>query len=128
MIQHVVPGNGPSPLVFAEVRQVGGAVTRVDASANAYGNRGASLLLQMIGVTPTPEAHSQLAQYIGQIKAQLRPYLTGGVYMNFLEGEESQQWVSDGFSPETYQRLMVLKTAYDPHNRLRSGFNILSTR
>jgi len=128
LIQHVVPGNGPSPLIFAEVRHVGGAVARVSSQANAYGNRDASLLLQMIGMTPTPEAYSQLAQYTGQIKTRLRPYLTGGVYMNFLEGGESQERVGDAFSPETYQRLVMLKTTYDPHNRLRSGFKILPTR
>jgi len=128
LIRYAVPGNGPSPLIFAEVRHVGGAVVRVNSQANAYGNRDASLLLQMVGVTPTPEAYSQLVQYTAQIKAQLRPYLTGGVYMNFLEGEESQQRVEDGFSPEAYQRLRMLKAAYDPHNCLRSGFNILPAR
>jgi hypothetical protein len=126
LMRHVVPGNGPSPLVFAEVRHVGGAVTRGNSQRSAYGNRDASLLLQMIGVTPTPEAYSHLARYIDQIKTELRPYLTGGVYMNFLEGEESQQRVKDGFSPEGYQRLAALKAAYDPQNRLRSGFHIRS--
>ena len=128
LIQHLAPGDGPSPLVFAEVRHVGGAVARVNSQANAYGNREASLLLQMAGVTPTPEAHRHLAHYTAQIKAQLRPYLTGGVYLNFLEGEESQQRVADGFSPEAYRRLTALKAAYDPDNHLHSGFNILPSR
>jgi FAD/FMN-containing dehydrogenase len=79
----------------------------------------------MIGVTPTPEAHSQLGQYTARIKAELRPHLTGGAYLNFLEGEESQQRVKEGFSVEAYHRLTALKAAYDPTNRLRSGFNIL---
>jgi FAD/FMN-containing dehydrogenase len=124
LIRYVVPGNGPSPLVCAEVRHVGGAVARVNPQTNAYGNRDASLLLQMIGLTPTPDASRYLAQYTGQIKAELQPDLTGGVYMNFLEGEESQQRVEDGFSPEAYERLAALKAAYDPYNRLHSGFNI----
>lgn len=128
LIRYGFPGNGPSPLIFAEVRHVGGAVARVNSQANAYGNRDAALLLQMVGVTPTPEAYGHLVRYTNQIKEQLQPYLTGGVYMNFLEGEESQQRVKDGYSPETYQRLTALKTAYDPNNRLRSGFNILSVR
>ena len=117
-------GHGPSPLIFAEVRHVGGAVARVKAQASAYGNRDASLLLQMVGATPSPEAYSTLKQYTTQIKQQLQPYLTGGVYLNFLEGEESQQRVEDGYSPEAYQRLSRLKAAYDPDNRLRSGFNL----
>lgn len=128
LIRHVAPGSAISPLVFAEVRHVGGAVARVDPLASAYGNREASLLLQMVGPAPTPEAYGHLAQYTNQIKEHLRPYLTGGVYMNFLEGEESQRRVESGFSPAAYQRLMALKAAYDPDNRLRSGFNVQPAR
>lgn len=124
LIQYTVPSNGPSPLIFAEIRHAGGAVAKVSSEAGAYSNRDASLLLQMAGVTPTPEAHSHLVQYTNEIKAHLQSYLTGGVYMNFLEGEESQQRVEGGFSPEAYQRLVRLKATYDPDNRLRSGFNI----
>jgi hypothetical protein len=69
-------------------------------TAPAYGNHDASLLLQMIGMTPTPEAYGYLQQYTAQIKERLQPYLTGGVYMSFLEGEESQQHVNDGYAPE----------------------------
>ncbi|MBE7552885.1 MAG: FAD-binding oxidoreductase [Anaerolineales bacterium] len=129
LLRTVAPGShGPSPLIFAEMRHVGGAVARVSPQASAYGNRDAAFLLHLLGVTPTPEAYRQLAQYAGQIKEQLRPYLTGGVYMNFLEGEESQRRVESGYSPEAYQRLAALKAAYDPDNRLRSGFNIQPTR
>lgn len=129
LLRTVAPGsNGPSPLIFAEIRHVGGAVARVSPQASAYGNRDAAFLLHLLGVTPTPEAYRQLAQYTGQIKEQLRPYLTGGVYMNFLEGEESQRRVESGYSPEAYQGLAALKAAYDPDNRLRSGFNIQPAR
>jgi FAD/FMN-containing dehydrogenase len=44
--------------------------------------------------------------------------------MNFLSGEESQQRVESGYSPDAFRRLMALKAEYDPDNRLRSGFNI----
>lgn len=128
LLRHVTPGDGPSPLIFAEVRHFGGAIARVSPEASAFGNRDASLLLHMLGVTPTPEAYRQVAQYAGQVKEQLRPYLTGGVYMNFLEGEESQRRVESGYSTEAYRRLAALKAAYDPDNRLRSGFNIQPAR
>lgn len=129
LIQHTVPaGPGPKPLVFAEVRHVGGAVAKTDATVGAFGNRDASLHLQMLGLAPTPEIGSQLAQYTTRIKSQLESCLTGGVFMNFLEGEESQQQVQNGFSPEAYRRLVALKIAYDPDNLLYSGFNITPAR
>jgi hypothetical protein len=119
------PGaGGPPPLIFAEIRHAGGAMARVAPEASAYSNRQAELLLQMVGVAPTPEAFRQLGAFTSQIKQRLQPYLTGGVYMNFLEGEESQQQVARGFSPEAYRRLVALKATVDPANRLRSGFAI----
>jgi hypothetical protein len=106
------------------VRHAGGAITRVDPQTAAYSNRDARHLLQLIGITPTPEAHQQLEGYVSQFKQALAPHLTGGVYMNFLEGEESFQRAQDGFSPEAYRRLRELKARYDPDNRFSFGFNI----
>jgi len=120
LIRHCV--QGPSPVLFAEVRHAGGAITRVPAGAAAYGNREAPLLLLLLGLTPTADAREVLVRHTQTIKEQLRPHLTGGVYMNFLEGEEARRRVKDGYAPEAYARLMQLKTAYDPHHRLRSGF------
>jgi FAD/FMN-containing dehydrogenase len=116
-------GSAP-PLLFIEVRHAGGAIARVARDSSAYGNRDASLLLQMVGMTPTREAYEYLRRYTDEAKARLQPYLTGGVYMNFLEGEESRQRARDGYSPEAFRRLKELKAVYDPENRLQSGFDI----
>jgi FAD/FMN-containing dehydrogenase len=120
LIRHCV--EGPSPVLFAEVRHAGGAIARVPSRAAAFGNREAPLLLLLLGLTPTPEAREALVRHTQSIKEQLRPHLTGGVYMNFLEGEEARQRVRDGYSPEAYERLVQLKRAYDPYHRLQSGF------
>ena len=120
LIRHCV--QGPSPVLFAEVRHAGGAIARVPSGAAAFGNRDAALLLLLLGLTPTPEAHAALVGHCQRIMAALRPHLTGGVYLNFLEGEEARQRVKDAYTPEAYARLMQLKGAYDPHHRLRSGF------
>jgi hypothetical protein len=115
---------GLSPFVVAEVRHAGGAIGKVKPDSSAYGNRDASLLLQLLGMAPTPESHRQLQQVAGELRQRLLPYLTGGVYLNFLSGEESQQRVESGYSPGAFQRLTALKADWDPDNRLHSGFNI----
>ena len=48
--------------------------------------------------------------------------------MNFLEGEESQAQVRNGFAPEAYRQLTQLKAKYDPGNILGFGFNIPPAR
>ncbi len=123
LIRYGAAHNG-SPLLFAEVRHAGGAIARVQPEAGAYSNRSANHLLHMLGIVPTPEAGIALRQHTDQVKSALQPDLTGGVYMNFLEGEESRQRVSQGFTPAAYQRLTTLKAVYDGENRLAYGFNI----
>ncbi|MBZ0283094.1 MAG: FAD-binding oxidoreductase [Anaerolineae bacterium] len=124
LIQRVLPHQGPPALVFAEIRYAGGAISKVNAEANAYGNRDANLVLQMIGMAPTPEMHRNLVEYTNLIKRELTPVLTGGIYINFLEGEEKWNKTKDAFLPETYQRLTAIKAKYDPENRFRYSFNI----
>ncbi len=122
LVRHGTAGDGPPPLLMTEVRHVGGAVARGRSQAGAFGNREAELLLFMVGLTPTPDAYGALARYTQQVKERLGPFLTGGVYMNFLEGQEARLRAKDGFPPENYARLIQLKRDYDPHHRLRSGF------
>jgi len=106
------------------VRHVGGAVARVDPRASAYGNRDATLLLQMIGMASTPQALQELKAYVENFKQALRPHLTGGVYINFLEGEENQARSKDAYTPENYRRLQSLKAQYDPDNIFNHAINI----
>jgi len=61
---------------------------------------------------------------MADFKAALQPVLTGGVYMNFLEGEESQKRVQDGFSPKAFRQLQAVKAAHDPEQYLQYSMNI----
>lgn len=124
LIRYGAGEDGASPLVVTEVRHAGGAIARVDPDENAYGHRDASLVLNLIGMTPTLEAYQHLVAYITELKRLLQPHMTGGVYMNFLEGEESQQRIRDAYSPQAYRRLAALKAKYDPHNLFSYSFNI----
>jgi hypothetical protein len=124
LIRYGASVDGSSPITVTEIRHAGGAVTKADARASAYGNREATLLLQLIGLTPSPEAHGYLKEYTEQFKRELAPHLTGGVYMNFLEGEESRVRARDGITPASYAQLISLKAKYDPDNRFSYGFQI----
>jgi len=62
------------------------------------------------------------------MKEALRPSLTGGVYMNFLEGMESQLRIRDGLAAGGYERLAQLKARVDPENLLRYSFNVSPAR
>jgi FAD/FMN-containing dehydrogenase len=128
LIRSSTGDSEPSPIGIAEVRHAGGAIARMRPSSSAYGNRNATFLLQLLGLAPNPEAQRHVKQATSDLKRALAPWLTGGVYMNFLSGEESRQRVEDGYSPEAFHRLMALKAEYDPEDRLRHGFNIPPSR
>ncbi len=125
VIRFGVSVNGSSPITKTEIRHAGGAIARVDAGASAYGNRDSSLILNLIGMTPTPEAHYNLVQYNARFMGELGPHLTGGVYMNFLDGEEARARTKDAYSPEAYARLAALKAQVDPANRFRFSFGLV---
>jgi hypothetical protein len=124
VVRHAVSVNGSTPIMITEIRYAGGAIGKVDAQTNAYGNRDTNLILHMLGMTPTPEIEHALKQATDAFKAAVNQHLTGGVYINFLDGEEKWARTKDAFSPETYKKLMALKAQHDPQNRFRYSFNI----
>lgn len=123
LIRYGAPSEGPPLFLMTEVRHAGGAIGRVDPSANAFSHRDAPHSLQVVGVAATPEVYRHLQAYNQSLKRDLRHYLMG-VYMNWLEGEESRERIADGYSPQNYRRLRELKAKYDPDNRFGFGFNI----
>jgi FAD/FMN-containing dehydrogenase len=96
----------------------------VDKHANAYGNRDASLVLELIAITPTQDMWLAADAYAGEYKQALEGHLTGGVYINFLEGDERQARTKDAFTAENYQRLRAIKAKYDPENVFSHAFHI----
>lgn len=120
----VLPHMGPPVLMFAEIRHAGGAISKVDPTSAAYGNRNAEYILQSVGVAPTPEAKAHVQHHISEMFGELTPQLHGGVYMNFLEGKEARSRTRQGFSAEAYKRLQDLKTKYDPQNRFSHSYDL----
>jgi FAD/FMN-containing dehydrogenase len=125
VIVHHMTANA-SPLVFSELRHAGGAITRVAADANAIGNRDAAFYLQINGLAFTPAIRAALEDYLPRYKHDLRPYLRGGVYLNFMRGDEARSRIKDAYLPAAYERLVALKGKYDPDNVFRFGYQLVA--
>lgn len=117
-----------STILKTEIRYAGGAIARIHDNVNAYGHRHDTLLLQCVGITPTPEAFQQVVQASEALKAALQSHLTGGVYMNFIEGDEARERTHSGYTQEKVQRLADLKAKYDPDNLFRFGYKFTGQR
>ncbi len=128
LLRYTAPQGGPPLLMFAEVRHAGGAIARVDPSEAAFSHRDARYSAQVAAAVPTPEIFSAVTRHVALLKQDLGPHLHGGVYMNFLEGEEARERTRQGFSPEAFARLQALKTRYDPENIFSHSFAIPPAR
>mgnify|MGYP001221142055 FL=1 len=124
IIRYTLLQGGPHTLLFAEIRHAGGAISRVGAEEAAFSHRHHPFSLEMVGITPTPEAHEHFLEHTEGLRAEIAPCLPGDVYINFLEGEEAMKRTPSAFSIESYQRLKRLKAAMDPENTFRYGLDI----
>jgi hypothetical protein len=125
ILRFALPAGGPPTLVKTEVRQAGGAMAKVDTYERAYSHRQAPFVLQMVGVSPTPEAVEAVMRHVRQFKAALGSHLTGGTYMNFLEGDEKYTSTRHSFEGDKAELLKGIKAKYDPLNRFNRALNLL---
>lgn len=124
LVRYGTMQEGSVPLIFIEIRHAGGAVGRAGATASAFGHRDEELLLDAVYLVPAPPVRDAVIDHMRRLKTALRPAMTGTVYMNFLEGEEKNERVGDGFPAATLARLVALKEQYDPDDRLNRAMHI----
>lgn len=115
-----------SPLTLSVLRHAGGAIARVPADASAIGNRDASLYLLVGGAVPDPAALAAVKSYVKRYRAALQPYVRGGVWMNFMNGNGSgaQERIREAYSSESYEQLLALKAKYDPESMFRFSYQL----
>ncbi|MGZ9083019.1 MAG: BBE domain-containing protein [Rhodoplanes sp.] len=56
--------------------------------------------------------------------SDMRPFSTGGTYVNFLTEDEPVERVRAAYGDAIYGRLAQVKAAYDPDNLFRLNQNI----
>lgn len=116
-------GRVPSPRTHVILGALGGAVARPAPDATAFGHREAPYLMWAIGAwEPGADADATL-DWLRDVHELTRPFSTGGVYVNAL-GREGASRVREAYRPGSWERLVALKTAYDPTNLFRLNQNI----
>jgi hypothetical protein len=90
---------------------------------SAVGNRNARMVLN---ITASWEKTEDDDANIGWARAswrELRSFSTGGTYVNFLTEEEGDERVRAAYAGN-YERLVEVKTKWDPQNFFRMNKNI----
>lgn len=109
------------PLIFAEVRHMGGALGREAAVPNAVAGRNGAFSLFVLGPM-VPGLETVVPAVCDSVVEALAPWHTTGQLVNFLGGsEKSSAAVAAAYAPEAYVRLQELKDTFDPHGVFRHG-------
>jgi FAD/FMN-containing dehydrogenase len=123
----VIAGNAfacTSPRSYAVMFHLGGAVSRVPDTATAFGNRRASHAITLDAVWRSGEDYADRdTAWTRRFFAALNGYREG-VYVNFLGADENADRIRDAYGAGVYDRLVEVKTTYDPDNVFHHNQNI----
>ncbi|MGQ0849636.1 MAG: FAD-binding oxidoreductase [Actinomycetota bacterium] len=112
----------PSPSQHVLFPQ-GGAVAR-GPSDYPLPWRSAPWIIHPFGLWSDPAEDGRARQWAHDLRADLRPWASGAVYLNFI-GDEGRDRVVAGFGSDNYERLVTVKRKYDPDNVFHRNHNIV---
>ncbi|ASC70135.1 putative FAD-linked oxidoreductase YgaK [Halomicronema hongdechloris C2206] len=101
---------------------IDGAAHNVGKNDTAFSYRDATWSEVIVGVSPEPAHNDQLRQWTRDYWEATHPYSLGGAYVNFLM-EEGGDRIKATYR-DNYDRLVEIKTQYDPTNLFSRNQNI----
>jgi FAD/FMN-containing dehydrogenase len=114
----------PSPDSSVDVWYLGGAYSRIGPGETAVGRRDAEVMIGLESNWDDPEDAEANVRWTRETFARLRPFSSGGSYVNFGGyAEESDEVVRDVYA-QNMERLASIKRRYDPNNLFRVNHNI----
>ncbi|PJI84904.1 FAD-binding oxidoreductase [Luteimicrobium subarcticum] len=113
---------GPgSALLAAELRQLGGALSRPHPAGGAVSSVEGAFLLFGVGIPASPEIAAAVeASAVGLVRA-MEPWTTGGHYLNFAEQVVETR---TGHRAEAWEQLKGLRSAFDPDDVLVANHRV----
>jgi FAD/FMN-containing dehydrogenase len=114
----------PSPLSMMAFQQFGNAIGRAAAGATAYGHRNEKVEQMTFSAWVDPAQDAANKQWAREVSDATQPFAKGH-YVNQvgLESEEGADRIKAAFG-DNWDRLVALKTKYDPMNLFRHNQNI----
>ncbi|MFC4783485.1 FAD-binding oxidoreductase [Nocardioides sp. MAHUQ-72] len=110
LLAEVGPGT-TTPLLFAEVRHLGGALGRPAPGGGVLDHLPAAYALFCVAVAPVPEAAAAGLAAAARVVAALAPWSVASRVLNFTERAVD---ASSGYDGEAWARLCRVRDAYDP--------------
>jgi hypothetical protein len=112
----------PSSETQIELAYLGGAAASVAANETAFGDRSAPFIMNLLANWSEASADAGNISWVRGLFNKLRPAMKPGVYINFMSGDE-QDRVPEAYQ-ERWDRMVAVKTYYDPSNFFRLNQNV----
>jgi len=112
-------GGIPSPYGAIILFQIDGALNDFPADHSPAGNRDAAYVLNITASWDQEEDDARNVAWARGAWEAMRPFSTGGVYLNFLTEDEGADRTEAAYGKTTFARLAALKREYDPLNLFR---------
>jgi len=107
---------------------LGGEISRRPADSSPYPHRNATWVLNIQSRWREPSEDDQHIAWARETFEAMTPFTTGGVYVNFISGDEGAERIRAAYGESTYERLAALKSKWDPENILHLNQNILPSK
>jgi FAD/FMN-containing dehydrogenase len=103
--------------------QIGGALNGVPEDHSAVGNRDARYVINLAGSWEQAGEDAQHIEWARTAWSDIRPFSTGGTYINFLNADEGAERTAAALG-KNLTRLGAVKAQWDPQNVFRTNRNI----
>jgi FAD/FMN-containing dehydrogenase len=102
---------------------IDGAISRLPEDHSAVGNRDARAVLNIAAAWESPADDDANIEWAREGWRDMRGFSTGGVYVNFQTEDEGADRVLAAYG-DNYDRLVEVKSRWDPQNFFRTNKNI----
>ena len=127
IIDEIVPlaTDRPSDLTLCSVWYMKGAVSRVGGDATAFGARDMGWMLSIDSIWEDAADDEKNIGWSRTFWGDMKHHSDGRAYLNFAGlGEEGEELVRTSYGATNFDRLVELKSQYDPSNLFRLNQNI----
>ena len=121
VIEHASRIRSPHSAVI--LFQIAGALNQLEEERAAAGHRDARYVLNVAGSWEQAADDAANIQWAREAWSDMRPFSTGGTYVNFLTEDESPERIKAALG-QGLARLAEVKSRWDPQNVFRTNRNI----
>jgi hypothetical protein len=114
------PGS-MSPLLFVELRHLGGALGRRAQDGGSLGRLDGAFAMFAVGMAINDDMKLAVQRRAAMVRAALEPWSSGSMYLNFSEAPTD---TATAYSAESYARLRAIKGQVDPDDIIQANHPI----